>query len=77
MHRSLNTFLFLLLCSALVNGQDGKYYVTKLSEPIDFEGRVDEESWQDIAPFPLKMSSPVQGGNINSIQIKYSYTFRL
>ncbi len=47
---------------SILSAQDSSYYVTKLTQPIEFDGKVDESFWEDIEPFPLTMSTPIQGG---------------
>ncbi len=56
------TILVLLVSiSVEVSGQE-KFYVQRLTKPINFDGMPDENAWDDITPLDHKVYQPVHGG---------------
>ncbi len=57
----LTCFTLAMVISGGSFGQE-KFYVQKLTKPINFDGMPDEDAWDDIDPLDHKVYQPIHGG---------------
>ena len=63
-----------LAAAAPLRAQEGPMELSRLSAPIDVDGRPDEEAWQRIAPLPMTMYNPVfRGQPTQRTEIRVAY----
>ena len=60
--------------TSLAHAQDAPLELTRLSGPITLDGKPDEPAWEQIAPLPLTMYTPVfRGQPTQRTEIRVAY----
>lgn len=50
-----------VMVASFAAGQEAAVVLDRLTGPVVFDGRIDEEAWRDVAPLPMVMSGPLYG----------------
>lgn len=45
--------------------------ITRLNQPVQFDGKVDEAAWNEVSPLPMEMNTPTFGGQPTEKSIVY------